>query len=707
MRLSLVLLSVCISISIFAQTFERVNCINENENDRLDYVRIKERVDDHNYLLYAKNLLNYNSTENLLYGNYLLYKINTNGNVVWKYNFPNSENSIYTLYVPNWVHPTSLYIYDIPYKPYTQLNDEIILHYSYYDSIRHEYLNTFLNNNILKFGILNSGGNANVPLFTIDTLALNPLDTSYNISKILANKLNDSIYQMGVQYYKAKQWHWMYVFNEQHTAFYTINIHQKTVKKRLYIDSLENIFSHQNRFYASSFKYTNDPYVSNLYFYKINTQGDISRSNLLSQNTSSYTYVNYTQSPFIKLIAQDVGSTASKIYNSLISIDTATLGFSKISYNQHLDNTANNSSAEMIALDNYPEYNKTLTELNVINNGYNNAFDADRYYKNSNKRFCFHFYYYNTTSDTIYKKYIAILNLDNGHIEKEIELPNINPVLYTQSMAPFKDNILPSNTILIPQDVTGDTLTPAIDTLHKPVLRKFSILKYNASLQQEWSTTTFPDSVLIDSSWYYNIGQTTSDVQPYYQFYATNFHHQFIVSINYTNINIPLDSTMLYNPYQRLKWQYFLVDENTGAIQNMNLSTPLILQNLLFYNTNNNDLSIIAKDSCDNPVLASIGIYKYQAITNSVKPIKNTSTFDVKLYPNPSNQHLQIEFINSTKNEIAILNIIDLMGKTVLQNNVNTYSNTSIPVTNLPNGMYFLHIQKGNEYMIKKFEVQH
>lgn len=81
---------------------------------------------------------------------------------------------------------------------------------------------------------------------------------------------------------------------------------------------------------------------------------------------------------------------------------------------------------------------------------------------------------------------------------------------------------------------------------------------------------------------------------------------------------------------------------------------------------------------------------------------KNLNNFQISLYPNPSNDLLNIE----CKNKNAEIKIIDVFGNTVKQQNTAS-NNTTIHVSDLKEGFYFIQINAINATITKKLIVQH
>jgi hypothetical protein len=93
--------------------------------------------------------------------------------------------------------------------------------------------------------------------------------------------------------------------------------------------------------------------------------------------------------------------------------------------------------------------------------------------------------------------------------------------------------------------------------------------------------------------------------------------------------------------------------------------------------------------SCLN--LSSVGIQKIEQ-----------QQLDLKVYPNPANDNLYIEFKEAK--EKTTVEIFDMLGNVVkgaIFNNASKY--ISIPVENLSRGIYTVRIKTGNSFVVKKF----
>lgn len=79
--------------------------------------------------------------------------------------------------------------------------------------------------------------------------------------------------------------------------------------------------------------------------------------------------------------------------------------------------------------------------------------------------------------------------------------------------------------------------------------------------------------------------------------------------------------------------------------------------------------------------------------------------FNLMIYPNPAGNNINITY-TSEKDNIFYIQILNSLGKTVLNNKVNSnygINKQSINLLNLSNGLYFIILTDANTYSIKKF----
>lgn len=680
---------------IHAQNVTLVNCIDEGN---FEILKVKENLDENNYLLYYLSALPYDSVSMLNNGHYWFNKINDNGSSVWKKEIPNSDKGKYVFRLDGWSGPITFIINDFPYKIYSKIDDELVLHYNYFDSVSTDTSRyaTHHGNNLLDFGIINANnGDYKVPIFTIDTLVNTslvpiyidpddpnpqiPKDTIVHISNFLINKINDSIYQMALEYSKYINYYVSYAF----TNFYTINVNTKQVIRKQYEESFASIFLQNNRFYA--IRYSN-------ILIKINP---FSAADEITPIPYTSLYLDYPQSRQLKFLSNPL-SFANKTHTSLISIDTTTLLSSSIEYNNYIQDTSFISGFESLIPIDFPLYSNYF---------FNNTtyYDLQSYKKYNNKRFLLHVYgYYNSTNTYGGGNLISKVNLDNGSIEAKKVLKTFNALFYpTYISEPFRDDIFPNNDVLVPFDSITSTIYSLDTAFYMSFFstHRFYLSRLDSSLNEKW-ITVFPDSVLQDTITYY-CGIRSINGNNNLIYYPVNYKDQFIIGLSYgTKIDTIIG---IYTP-QIIR--YFLVNNNTGEIRDMQLPLFLLQQKLAFFNSSTNDLSIItATNQCSSNYL-DIGIYKYNDIINSVKPETiNINNFSV--FPNPADAKVNIVLDNELRNKEINMRIIDISGKIVFANTLRNTDNYSFDVSKFSSGMYFIQLQTDDLQLTKKVQIIH
>ncbi len=80
----------------------------------------------------------------------------------------------------------------------------------------------------------------------------------------------------------------------------------------------------------------------------------------------------------------------------------------------------------------------------------------------------------------------------------------------------------------------------------------------------------------------------------------------------------------------------------------------------------------------------------------------NLLNSEVNLAPNPATSELTISF-TSEINKITKVSIMDVLGKTIYNSEINEGKAVIIPIIELSNGIYFVKIEQGKNYTIKKF----
>lgn len=122
--------------------------------------------------------------------------------------------------------------------------------------------------------------------------------------------------------------------------------------------------------------------------------------------------------------------------------------------------------------------------------------------------------------------------------------------------------------------------------------------------------------------------------------------------------------------------------------------------------TKNDENTLIVHDAnIANQYYQSFAYLYLQAggvITNPLSVSENTWASNWSIYPNPSNGIFHIENSSSTTPENTTLNIIDILGRTILTKTYNPNS-PDVDLSNKTDGMYFIQLQNQNQF--KNFKI--
>ena len=78
------------------------------------------------------------------------------------------------------------------------------------------------------------------------------------------------------------------------------------------------------------------------------------------------------------------------------------------------------------------------------------------------------------------------------------------------------------------------------------------------------------------------------------------------------------------------------------------------------------------------------------------------------IYPNPANNNASINFLSVNNNENKSIVITDIMGKESFHHSYSTLNNKiELNTSSFTNGIYFIHLQNGNESSVGKIIIQH
>jgi len=123
--------------------------------------------------------------------------------------------------------------------------------------------------------------------------------------------------------------------------------------------------------------------------------------------------------------------------------------------------------------------------------------------------------------------------------------------------------------------------------------------------------------------------------------------------------------------------------------------------------TKNDENTLIVHDAnIANHYYQSFAYLYLQAggiITNPLSLNENTLASTWTIYPNPSNGIFHIENSSSTTPDNTTLNIIDILGRTILTKTYNGSAPETIDLSNNSNGLYFIQLQDQNQF--KNFKI--
>ena len=680
----LVFLCFMFSANLFSQELTIINCL-KGENGEL--LKGMEIITPDNYLFdirsnsNTRDFIRLDSTGNNT--NTWLFMLNASTDTIWKKKLPNTQNTYYTDYMPlfsgYWISRVS----DYPFSIHTILGNEIILHYSYYDSL----INTFdslvgfqeARNNILDFGILNiSDGSYKLEPFTIDTIIKTPADTTLSYSSYKVLKLNDSIYQLAVVYSKSRQFNFYSIESWAFLNIYTINIHTKKIKVLRYNAEYRQLVSSNNRFYTLEKNYPqNDELILN----KIGINGAIETSNSLKvlDKIPELNFINTTSNGELLFGGRQeyIISQGYKGSGILYKVNPLDLSFVTQEINFHPDNSSSDYYIYPIVYKpNYLYYSDIFQP--------DNYGDASSTVTITRPTYCVIYESYHEDSMTINKNNIAKLDLEIGAISW------------------VKSNKMKIIDVLADRDELIGTIdssftVPVYNTLHHNTVQKT-----DSSLQLIWETS-LPDSIRInDSLVYYPYSGITN-------YFPVNYKNQFIVSVNYIDTS---QSNMYY-----IKPFYFFISKINGSITQLKIQYELtptdhyqFIKEIKFFTPSNDELIAIWQNEnlCNATSNTDIAFYRYNELISGFQMYSSAKPIGFTLFPNPINSTLTIQF-NSIQNiEDATMKIMDISGRIVYNTILKNEPQHTIDVHQFPDGMYFLQIDDAKElHQIKKFQVIH
>ena len=88
--------------------------------------------------------------------------------------------------------------------------------------------------------------------------------------------------------------------------------------------------------------------------------------------------------------------------------------------------------------------------------------------------------------------------------------------------------------------------------------------------------------------------------------------------------------------------------------------------------------------------------------TTNIKELEETN-WNLNMYPNPASDLIHVQLTGITLNEKLLISIMDANGKLVIQKEMDSNNEISIPLNRLSKGNYQLIVQQGNKIDHKAF----
>jgi len=112
-------------------------------------------------------------------------------------------------------------------------------------------------------------------------------------------------------------------------------------------------------------------------------------------------------------------------------------------------------------------------------------------------------------------------------------------------------------------------------------------------------------------------------------------------------------------------------------------------------------VTITVTDNGETPLSDAI-TFDIEA-SSIVTGLKDFSLAEIKFYPNPVNNLLNIDFQSEMLNELVQVSISDLNGKNIFYTSINSEKHISINLSGLKKGIYFISIKSKNKVLSKRF----
>lgn len=647
--ISLVSLLLYINLCCFASDLFIVDCLKGEGNDQLKSI---ENFDGNNFLI---NIRTNSNTQDFkrnrfandsLFGNNWLIKLNDNGDTIWRKMIPNTDRILQEEVVSNSSGQFLTFPkFDYLSKIHTIENNEIMLHYTYADSISLNDLSVLSNEYIttkhsyyLDFGVLSANGNYRLFPFSIDSFPVDNI-TRFQQNNIVTNKVNDSIYQLACSFGR-----------QNFLNVYSININTKEVFKNIFE---EVDFFGQVRFY-DVLGLNNKLYILN----RVNLDTIVSLF-ALNENVELELEI---------LLPKEVYSF-SKLPNGNLLFNAK----------EYIDIAGKHTEKSYYLVMNTSDYN--FVRHDIVNNFSNSTYDAV----------------------TIINSYqppaipIGIKEKTNNNAYFLVKEEYGSTFPYSVSNKLVKINVITGNQIwskaidsvsYFTNDKAGNNLIFNHYLAANNFINKNSITMMDSNGIQKWKIR-LPESILYKNKLVY----AHSEINFYR---AINYYNHFVVGSSYID-----SATNTVYPV------YFFISNTIGAITQKDLSEINVVED--FCNTNSNQLFVIGQetDKCIASSKLDVSIYKFIGVLTAITSNNKIVQDDFLLFPNPSNNAIQIKYTGSINEESFIVKIIDISGQIILQTMFDELQSQLIDVHYFPTGMYFLQVDAKDFHLTKKFQVIH
>lgn len=659
MRFIFIFFISCIQLLVIAQV-EPINCFHGEKEDYLTH---------YNLLSNRTHLLNIRSNSHS--GDFIsvidsafmnnkcnwIFGMSENGSILWKKQLPNTyfkfNIDFFNVYFSIIPINIDYYLTNI----YTIQQNEILLHYDYMHPLNTQLPDSIGNQIYLDFGILLDNGNYKIVPYCIDSILV---DSAIVVTEMRGLKLNDSIYQLAINYSK-KTANYFGISSQPYSILYTININSEEITKHtlsgnysiemnkhdLFLVNLENnikIFTQDATGNIKSYIYDNS------FNFDASINIDLKENNVLYITTS------------LQDTVENIVFTKARIYK--INLNDSTLLI-------HDYGDCNTLSCYYYLTGNYHYTGKYIFPYEYVSSNF------------SKPNYIFYTNSYDSTWHNHQQTQLVQVNENNLSIDKTF---------------PFNSELFQSNVYEL--DNGGFMLFQAknnADSLCN-YHNKFSLIQIDSNFQMR-AENNFDDTILYNGNSYI-LSNNYSPVFYYFKF--LNYAEQFVVSLIYKNDVENLFIYYLVKYGDSSITQIILPDElmstifSEGALnQNINVFYTAG-QSLYFYSNN-----YLGCDTSTNNL--DVQLFKYlDPVSKTVMPVKNNTFFT--FYPNPASSLLYLNF--KDVQDDGNLTVFDINGKIVLEKSIKSQQEI-IHTSDWVNGIYFMRYQTKDFLQTEKVLIQH